>query len=210
MKIAADNKQLGQSLIETLVAIFVLITGIVAALGLGIYSFQTSGRASEQIIATSLARQGVEAVKNIRDSNWKGGVLADCSATMTAGQFCYSTWLGTGTKSLAAGTYAVKFDTVSQVQPWSLLAATTSFVLNYNPATGIYDVGGVGNPSIYSRKVVIAQNTAAPFSVANPQLIVDSTVWYHDRKCPVTTDPSTLPASCKVTLELHLTNWRNY
>jgi len=210
MKVAADKKQLGQTLIETLVAIFILVVGLISALALAISSFQSTDSAGRQIVATALARQGVEAVKNIRDSNWLNGSLADCSATMTAGQFCFTNWLGTAATSLAAGTYAVKFNSSTGVDPWTMQANPASFALNYNPATGIYDIGGVGAPSIYSRKVVIVQNAVAPFSAANPQLDIVSTVWWRDRRCPATTDPTTLAASCKVILEMHLTNWRNY
>ena len=212
MKIAgakkSAGKQSGQTLIETVVAIFVLVVGLITASGLAISSFQSTDLASKQIVATALARQGIEAVKNIRDSNWQNGTLSDCSATMTSGQFCYANWLGSGVTALAAGTYAVK-NNGGAVDPWSL-SATGTYVLNYNSATGVYDVGGSGNPSIYSRKVVISQNTAAPFSAANPELIVDSSVWWYGRNCSQTTNPSTLAPSCKVVLEMHLTNWRNY
>lgn len=210
MKIAAEKKQLGQTLIETLVAIFILVVGLVSALSLAISSFQSTDTASKQVVATALARQGVEAVKNIRDSNWLNGSVSDCSATMGTGNFCFTNWLGTGTTSLAAGTYAVKFNSASTVDPWTLQANPASFVLNYNSANGSYDIGGTGSASIYSRKIVITQNVSAPFSAANPQLDVVSTVWWTGRRCPNTNDPSTLSASCKVNLELHLTNWRNY
>src|SRR5579864_7113651 len=105
MKIAVDQKQSGQTLIETVVAIFVLVTGLITAASLAISSFQSTDLASKQIIATALARQGVEAVKNIRDSNWQNGTLADCSGTMSSGQFCYANWLGAGQTALATGTY---------------------------------------------------------------------------------------------------------
>ena len=209
MKIAADKEQLGQTLIETLVAIFILVIGLISALTLAIYSFQSTDLASKQIVATALARQGEEAVKNIRDSNWLNGTVSDCSGTMTAGQFCYTTWLGSGSHALANGTYLVRSSGGSS-DPWSLVATSGTYVLNYNPATGIYDIGGVGSASIYSRKIVISQNTAAPFSAANPQVVIDATVWWTDRRCAPTTDPSILAASCKVSLEMHLTNWRNY
>jgi|SRR5579872_2109672 len=208
MKIAAQKNQLGQTLIETLVAILILVVGLISALTLAISSFQSTDLASKQVVATALARQGVEAVKNIRDSNWLNGTLTDCSSTMSSGQFCYSNWLGSGTTALANGIYAVKFNG-GGVDPWTLLA-TANYVLNYNSANGVYDVGGAGSPSIYSRKIVITQNTAAPFNAANPEIKVVSTVWWTDRRCAPTTDPTTLALSCKVSLEMHLTNWRNY
>ena len=59
----------GQTLIETLAAVFILVMGVSASVGLAIYAFNTSGGVVKQIIATGLAREGLEAVRNMRDSN---------------------------------------------------------------------------------------------------------------------------------------------
>lgn len=62
--------QRGISLIETLVALFILAIGITAALSLVGYVSSITASTKNKIIATNLAREGVEAVRNIRDSNW--------------------------------------------------------------------------------------------------------------------------------------------
>lgn len=98
------SEQAGQTLIETLVAIFMLIMGVSAALGLAIFALASSGNITKQIIATGLAREGLEAVKNMRDTNWLRGALSDptanppgcynyIDASNTA--TCYKSWLGT-------------------------------------------------------------------------------------------------------------------
>lgn len=84
----AENQQ-GQSLIETIVAIFVLTTGLVSGLALAIYSFGASSDILERITATGLAREGVEVVRRMRDSNWLADTLSDCEN----GQKCYEDWL---------------------------------------------------------------------------------------------------------------------
>ena len=44
--------------------------GVSSAVGLAIYAFNSSSSVTKQIIATGLAREGIEAVKNMRDTNW--------------------------------------------------------------------------------------------------------------------------------------------
>lgn len=209
LKIASDKKQLGQTLIETLVAIFILVTGLFTALGLANYSFQSTDNSSKQIIGTSLARQGVEAIKNIRDSNWLLYPATTCTYG-TSTQTCRTQWL-TG---LNQGSYAVDYN--SATNTWVLSSnGPSSYALNYSSASNQYlsqaNFFGVGSPTIYSRKVILSYDTSYPYNLANNQrLIVVSTVWWTSRQCAATNDPTGLPASCKVILEMHLTNWRNY
>src|SRR6267154_1116516 len=66
----------GQTLIETIVAIFVLTMGLTTALGLAIYVFSNSNRFLNEIVASNLAREGVDAVRMMRDSNWLAGDAA--------------------------------------------------------------------------------------------------------------------------------------
>ena len=63
-----NNK--GQSLIELVVAISIILIGVVSTLVLTVSTIR-GGRASEmQTIATNLAREGVEVVKQHRYNNW--------------------------------------------------------------------------------------------------------------------------------------------
>ncbi len=86
----------GQTLIETVVAIFILVMGMTAAVGLAIYAFAGSTSVTKQIIATGLAREGIEAIKNMRDTNWlKDSLSSDCynfQTTANNGK-CYKDWL---------------------------------------------------------------------------------------------------------------------
>ncbi len=206
-KIAPKNRQLGQTLIETLVAIFILVTGLVSALSLAVYSFQSSDNSSKQIVGTALARESIEGLRNIRDTNWLKGTLSTCSDLGT-GQQCYSAWQGSGEQRIEAGTYAIDYSIGSSNV--LLTKNPTSYVLNYDSGTGLYSNGGAGVPTNYSRKLVITEDQTSPYTALNPRLVAVSTVWWQGRKCPVTTDPVTLSASCKVVLQSYLTNWKNY
>lgn len=107
MKLKKNLKQLpgckkGQTLIETLVASFMLTMGVSAAVGLAIYALNSSTSITKEIIGTGLAREGIEAVKNMRDTNWLQDTLVKNGcydyASNPVGQQtanCYKNWLGT-------------------------------------------------------------------------------------------------------------------
>src|SRR5258708_8211428 len=87
----------GESLIETMVAIFILVMGISAAVGLATYTFSSSTSITKQIVATGLAREGLEALRNMRDTNWLTSTLSsncyDYTSGSSSGGNCYPTWL---------------------------------------------------------------------------------------------------------------------
>ena len=55
---------------ELIIAIGIILACVLATLTLVISSIQAGRKSSDKIIATNLAREGVEIVRNIRDSNW--------------------------------------------------------------------------------------------------------------------------------------------
>ncbi|MGB2762764.1 MAG: prepilin-type N-terminal cleavage/methylation domain-containing protein [Minisyncoccales bacterium] len=63
----------GFSLLEVLVAITVITVGLVGVTGLILYNISISRVSPDRIIAVNLAQEGIEVVKNIRDSNWLAG-----------------------------------------------------------------------------------------------------------------------------------------
>lgn len=67
------NNQQGFSLIEVIIAIFVITIGIVAVVNLVSSAIGSVAISESQVIATNLCQEGLEVVRNIRDSNWKIG-----------------------------------------------------------------------------------------------------------------------------------------
>lgn len=63
------NKR-GQGLLETIVAIGVVMTGLVSVMALVISNLNTQRDAAMRYQAISLAREGIELVRNRRDTNW--------------------------------------------------------------------------------------------------------------------------------------------
>lgn len=60
----------GFTLIELLIAISVFMLGIMGAFSLSLNNLNTAKENSQRVIAANLAREGIEIVRNIRDSNW--------------------------------------------------------------------------------------------------------------------------------------------
>ena len=180
--------QRGQTLIETIVALFVLSTGLAAGLSLAAFSFSASSDISEKITATGLAREGLDSVRRMRDSNWLSGSLTDCGG----GQYCYSTWLSAPYDIRgAAGTgfeYRMLFNPTSLTNKWTLsLANASSDFKLYKQSGGGWSHTVTSEPTVFFRKInIIYADTAAPYSASNPLVLVRSAVWWHgDRKSVV-------------------------
>lgn len=60
----------GQGLLETIVAIGVIITGLVSVMTLVISNLTNAREAALRYQAVNLAREGMELMRNKRDSNW--------------------------------------------------------------------------------------------------------------------------------------------
>lgn len=60
----------GESLVETLIAVFVLALAATGSLALILTAMWTTEKIEDRVIATNLAREGLEAVRVIRDTNW--------------------------------------------------------------------------------------------------------------------------------------------
>lgn len=224
-----QRAQNGQTMIETMVAIFILVMGITAAVGLAVYAFGTSTNITKQIIATGLAREGVEAVKNMRDTNWlqQSTINTDCYNYLTGNNDgnCYRNWQTQyfDIKPDSTGSFLLRYDP-SSAAFWNLTELNpidgNRFGLNlnedinsigfggfyYHPAGGIVD----GNSNYY-RKIVIQENSSQPYnSNIGPQLIVRSQVWWSDKKCPRVQNYDSANSGCRVEIQTFLTNWKNY
>jgi type II secretory pathway pseudopilin PulG len=160
-------RETGQTLIETLAALFILVMGVTAATGLAIFAFNSSTSILKQIVATGLAREGLEAVKNMRDTNWLQDTLSvngcyNFETTANNDADCYVNWLGdhplssvpfcidptnSGSASNCSGntsikTYALGVDSAAS-DFWVWLRLTTNdYGLNFNSnisaGTGFY------------------------------------------------------------------------
>jgi hypothetical protein len=229
----------GQTIIETLAALFILVMGVTAATGLAIYSFNASTSIVKQIVATGLARQGVEAVKNMRDTNWlkQSPIDSNCYNHASSTAFnakCFKTWLNAsggfsiGTTSLVSSISGLRLGingTNANTAPiiWATATGTTNWGLDFDSGTnmsaasfnGFYKIGTIGTgvlngSSGFYRQILLTEDTSGNYSQSEyHRLIVESRVWWVDKKCPKRTTWPGL-GKCSVSLVTNLTNWKNY
>jgi len=69
-KTSINKNKSGQGLLETIIALGIIVGGVVGMMSLTISNQTSSEDAEERLIAVNLAREGVEVVRNIRDTNW--------------------------------------------------------------------------------------------------------------------------------------------
>lgn len=77
----------GFTLIETLVAISILLIAVVGPISLIGDALHKLYYAKDEMIAINLAQEGIEVVRQVRDSNMLGGVAWDTNITTTPGYY---------------------------------------------------------------------------------------------------------------------------
>ncbi len=211
-------------MIETLVAIFILTMALTSALGLVIYAFSRSAVSQSEIIATNLAREGIDVIRMMRDSNWlasdaknNGGYeLQSCTDIPGGAKPCYPKAYNQvppyNSYDIPAGNRRVRFNPVTKA--WS-----TDGTANYNltlRADGIYEHQNLANTK-FARMVNISFVFGGAFAPnnnnSNGQLVIRSVVAWRDKNCPsfaAGQDLLALNSSCKIILEESLTNWKDY
>ena len=72
MPITLSNhrKERGFTLVETLVALFILTMGLVPILVVGFSSRHVAETVKNNLVVANLAQEGIEVVRGIRDTNW--------------------------------------------------------------------------------------------------------------------------------------------
>lgn len=69
----ADRKTKGFTLLEVIVAIFLITVGIGGIFALINQNLATASINSQKLVATYLAQEGIELVRSVRDGNWLEG-----------------------------------------------------------------------------------------------------------------------------------------
>ncbi len=152
----------GFTLVETLVAIFVMMVAIVAPMSIASQALSTARYAKEQVTAFYLAQEGIELVRDIRGNNvisgaavWNEGTLGLSSPGSE--NYCYST----------NGCYIEAKDLA--VQNCSGICPVLNIDLNQlDPDFGIYTYSLIGtNPSQFARTIRITKLSSTEISVSS-------------------------------------------
>jgi prepilin-type N-terminal cleavage/methylation domain-containing protein len=162
MKMNRTKKQNGFTLIEALVAISILLIAITTPMVIAQKGLTDAVLSRDEATASFLAQDGIEAVKNIRDttalsveagnsvSNWLQG-LAQCESP----SYC-----NIDTKSLTVLPYPYNPPTQNDPSPIIVVRNSTGQFLYF----GGLNVQSAGSPSIFSRKIIVSQ----PYLSTNP------------------------------------------
>ncbi len=126
-----SKRKKGQTLIETMVALSVLMVGMMGILGLLSRSFAISNLVSDSYTATYLAAEGIEVTKNLLDHN----VMKLASTEWNAG-FAIN------------GEYEV--DSTSQI----LVSSVGGCRILFDANTNLYGCS-LGTPTKFRRKIVV-------------------------------------------------------
>ncbi len=224
---SSDNREAGQTLIETIVAIFVLTTALVAGVGLAIYAFSISTTSQAEIVAANLAREGTEVVRMMRDSNW---LASDAKAAQGNPTYDLQPCNDIGGHLCFPKTY-------QQIQPFNAYDLNPGNQrLIFDPATNTWDLDGPGllnfdlylqadgsytptanGTSTYARMVKLSFNFNGSYPAdnnnSNGELVVRSIVAWRGKNCTEfagTQNLLLLSTKCKIIVEEHLTNWKDY
>lgn len=215
---SVTNSESGQTLIETILAIFVLTTALTTGVGLAIYAMKATNVSQNEVIATSLAREGVEVVRMMRDSNWladdvKGGSY-DLTLCADINSWCfpkaYQKVPSYNNYDLNAGNQRLVFNSGNNT--WDLNNGNNYYL--YLEPDGSYGTTANGN-SRFARMINITFNSNAPYTNqnSNQEMIVKSVVAWRGKDCTdfaSNQDLLTLSTSCRVIVEEDMTNWKDY
>jgi len=125
------NSPKGQSLMEMIASIAILLIVVVAILALTVSNIVGQKESEFQVLANNLAREGIEVARNTRDSNWLNGQVWDAG--------------------LESGEAIVDF--IKAENQWQLnsVACNGNDLLYFNPGSGIYNHDSNGQAASFSR-----------------------------------------------------------
>jgi len=96
----------GETLIEVIIAVFVVALGSAIATSLIVSALQSNSLSRDNLIGMNLAEEGIEAVRSIRDTNWLkyGFDKENCWNILPSAPTCDTA------QAITAGYYAVEMD----------------------------------------------------------------------------------------------------
>lgn len=174
----------GQTIIEAMIALSILITGLLGIMALLGRSFFLNRVTADELTATYLAAEGIELAKNLIDHD-----VYSRLAQPPQGTGWGSVW------NMSVGetdSFRLDSETCTQAAACVALPFVSNMPLRYNTATHLYGYGGPGKPSAFTREIRV--------SVLNiSELVVHSIVTWDSG--PIT--------SRSLDLEDHFYNWRS-
>lgn len=157
MNVKKNKTKFGFTLIETLIAVTILLIAVVGPIALIGDSIRKMYYARDEALAINLAQEGIEMVRQVRDSNMLSG----------------SAWLTT----LADGTYMIDAGNFMAGSPSTFViycgAVCIPQPIYIDSATGLYRQGTVFTSTRFSRIVTIS-GAGLP---ANERQVTSTVTW---------------------------------
>jgi len=190
------NSKQSFTLVETIVASYILLAGVVSSMTLVYQNINTITYSRNQLIATNLAQEGAELVRNKRDSNFLECVLGSACSGVTLNK---EIDLNSNNTAGLAGTNALgasgntPCDDANGCYVNDIMVSSLSFSacqnaslcrrLMLNSATGVYSYAS-GAASLFDRRIVMRrkqQRGVSTDGVAVYDWEVASTVTWTDK-----------------------------
>ncbi|MEN9557941.1 MAG: hypothetical protein RL141_310 [Candidatus Parcubacteria bacterium] len=160
----------GQTLVELMVAMFVIIVGLAGASNVIFSNARAQAESAERVTAGNLAREAVELAKAVRDSNWVAGGGVAFDAGLSAGTDY------TGVPRMEGGAF-IDMD----FTPNAMSDATAVLKRSTNPASAglfVQGTGASGSDTPFRRLVTFApicadgsiQASGSACTVVNPKI----------------------------------------
>lgn len=159
----------GFILIETIVAISILMLALPVALTVASKSITLASYSKEQIIATYLAQEGIEIIRNKRDGN----ILKVMTGSLVSSQ-----WLdGFGAGDCLGTPCRIDYGTTPGGPLIQKCTGPCSLLLNKNTADGSYShaSGGTMVPTIFSRSIQTETIPGSPDEIRVVSIVSYST-----------------------------------
>jgi len=160
-----EKLQPGFSLIEILAVFFVVSMAMVGVVSLIIQNIQAQSINKNNLMAASLAQEGIELVRQTRDSNWRAGRAYD--------------------SDLSDGTYMIDY---RQIKPLAVDSSGAKLYLQNGFYINQTGADAVATTTIFSRQIIIEKQIA---SIGQP-LQIRSIIAWTDRQRPYTYELRTL------------------
>ena len=140
----------GFSLVETLVAVGILVVAVTGALSAASSGISSSIFSKDQVIAFYLAQEGIEEVRNIRDGNalngasWLAGISSNSADPCYFGNTCYVDTLSASPLTRCSGNCPI---------------------LKEDPVSGFYGYDITWNDTVFRRTVELVSVNSHEISI---------------------------------------------
>ncbi len=167
------TKKKGFTLVETLVAISILLIAIMSPMTIAQSSLSSAGYARNEFVAQYLNQDALEWIKNIKD--YSAMVNMGTPGKTTAN---WLTFNGTLTRCVSGdGSKRCEIDTATSTASSTavLAAGEPPRPIEYNPNSQLYgyDMGSVGSDTVFGRVISIIPSS----DNADEALVIATTTW---------------------------------